>query len=153
SPDFAPQFTANGDVLQVRVTAAQASAARAGLMINRVQTTRSLINQFWQSVYIRPLELDDFTMFQNFRGNLVLFFQIFQNAGGGGLAVNCAAFISHFQLQIFEQYLVKLLGAVDIKRPAETFLMINLVDFFLYRVKLRAQRFAELFQMARVNHN
>ncbi len=120
---------ANRDILQIGIAAAQTPGAGAGLIVAGMHAPGRRIDQFRQSIDIGTFEFGKLAVFQNLHqyrmGGIRL--ESLQRDHISRIAVCGLLQTLHRQAQLAEQYIVKLLGAVDIKRAVAAAEIVNLL--------------------------
>src|ERR1700686_23218 len=99
----APQFGANGDVLQVRIGRRQPSGRGSGLPESCVQASARRIDEDRQSVYVSGLELSELTIVEHHASDGMIFREIFKNIDGGRDGPSLAVFHRLRQIHAIEQ--------------------------------------------------
>ena len=104
---------ARWDVLQVRVSAGQASCNRNRLLEMRMDTSRLGINKRLQAIQIRALQLGQLAMLQNGRNQRMLALECLQNLGICRIA--CFRLFDNRQLQTLKKNNTQLLGRLKVE--------------------------------------
>ena len=132
--NFAAEFGADGNVLQVRVLRRQPAGGGIRRVEGGVQAARAVVEQQWQRVHVSGFQLGELPVFQHQARDFVLGGQAFEHVHGGGDSFPFAVFHRLGQVELVEQNVAKLLGRVDVE-----FLSGKLVDLPRHRLAIAIQ--------------